>query len=65
MIETSTTGFLPVQAVTRRRTASRIASRSLASSRSPPAIVSALLFAAFYLNYHYGWISPHNAATRP
>ena len=28
-------------------------------------IVSALLFAAFYLNYHFGWISPPTPAIRP
>ena len=28
-------------------------------------IVSAALFAAFYLNYHYGWLGPSSDATRP
>jgi predicted secreted protein len=27
-------------------------------------LLSALLFAAFYLNYHYGWISPRSLTTR-
>ena len=27
-------------------------------------IISALLFTAFYLNYHYGWLSPHSFTIR-
>jgi predicted secreted protein len=27
-------------------------------------LVSSLLFAAFYLNYHFGWFGPSSAASR-
>ena len=28
-------------------------------------MLSTLLFAVFYLNYHYGWVSPGSLASRP